>query len=203
MTGEQEISYELATPEEYEKISDFIFDNFNDMPLFTAFEITNDNKPPPSANGEEDFTVKAQTREGTIVGVAVNRAKIVYQNTEAVEQKWIQMRTFLQFVADDAKTSSLPERTIELRILSMNPEYRGRGIAKRLTEESMKIAKSRGFEVMKMCCTSEFTAKIARSLGWQEFYRLAYKDYGKVSSSQYVLKAAPPHEHIYYYITHL
>lgn len=203
MAGEQEISFELATPEEYETISDFIFDNFSDMPLFSAFDIANDSRPPQSANGEEDFTVKARTREGTIVGVAVNRAKIVYQNTEVIEKKWMEMRNFLQFVAEDAKTSSLPEKTIELRILSMNPEYRGRGIAKRLTEESMRIAKSRGFEVMKMCCTSEFTAKIARSLGWQEFYRLAYKDYEKVSSSQYVLKPAPPHEHIYYYITYL
>lgn len=113
------------------------------------------------------------------------------------------MYKFLEFVSDDARLSSLPEKTIELRILSMNPQYRGKGIAKSLVEESIRVAKSRGFEVMKMCCTSEFTAKIARSLGWQEFYRLAYEDYGKVSGSEYTMKPTPPHDHIYYYITYL
>lgn len=203
MPGEQEISIVLVPTDEYNKIDDFVYENFNDMPLFKAFETDNDKKPPPPEYGKEDFILKAQTGDGTIAGVAINRTKVVYQNSGNLENSWFQLRKFMEFVVDDAKVSSLPERTIELRILSMDPEFRGRGIGKVLVEESMKIAQSRGFEVMKMCCTSEFTAKIARSLGWEEFYRLAYKDYGKLSGSEYVMKPTPPHDHIYYYITYL
>lgn len=203
MPAGQDFSLVLATADEYGKIEDFIHDHFNDMPLFTAFNIAHNNRPPSSVYGPEDFILKAQKADGTIMGIAVNRTKVIYPNTNFTETSWLQLRKFMEFVADDSRVSSLPEKTIELRILSMNPEYRGRGIAKSLVEESMRLAKSRGFEVMKMCCTSEFTAKIARSLGWQEFYRLAYKDYGKLSGSEFVMKPTPPHDHLYYYITPL
>ncbi|KAG8327722.1 hypothetical protein J6590_012770 [Homalodisca vitripennis] len=110
---------------------------------------------------------------------------------------------FMEFAEEEAELTRLPERTIELRILSVSKEWRRQGVARKLTEESMRVARDAGFEAMRICCTSEYTARLVRRLGWREHYRLAYKDYPKLSGRDIQLTPTPGHEHLYYYVIEL
>lgn len=115
----------------------------------------------------------------------------------------IQLVEFTKYVDSDARIFNLPERTVELRILSVASNWRKRGIANQLAQESIRLARQQGFEAMKVCCTSEFTAKLVRSLGFQEIYKMAYNDYSVITGKDIVMEACPPHFYIYYYVMYL
>uniref|UniRef100_A0A1B6L6K2 N-acetyltransferase domain-containing protein n=1 Tax=Graphocephala atropunctata TaxID=36148 RepID=A0A1B6L6K2_9HEMI len=113
------------------------------------------------------------------------------------------MVDFMDFVEENGQLHEISGKTIELFVLSVSSEWRQRGIAKRLVEESMRLARDAGFETMTIFCTGEFVARIPRSLGWREYYRLAYKDYPMLSGKDVHLIPIPPHDHVYYFVINL
>lgn len=116
---------------------------------------------------------------------------------------WFQLEKFLDFITIQEQLDKLPQRWIELRVLMVTEEWRGRGVARRLVERSIQEAKAAGFRALAMCCVNEYTARLARSLGWKEHYRLAYRDYPRLSGRNVQLIPNPPHEHVYCYYTEL
>lgn len=108
------------------------------------------------------------------------------------------MVEFMDYVEEESHIHELPGRTIELFVLCVHRDWRKHGVAKRLTEECMRLAKAAGFTTMKIVCANEFTARLVKNLGWQEVYRLVYKDYARMD-----LEPSPPHETIYIYKTQL
>lgn len=116
---------------------------------------------------------------------------------------WVQMVELMHYAELQAGLDKLPERTIELRILSVRQDWRQRGLARRLAEGSVREARESGFKAMTVCCTSEFTARLVRSMGWRQLYRLAYRDYTSLTGREVDMKITPPHEYLYYYVTDL
>lgn len=114
-----------------------------------------------------------------------------------------QIYKFLEFTKEDSKILSLPERTVELYILSVASDWRHKGIAKSLSEESVRIAKEQGFEMMKVVCVNQFTIMAVQSLGFQEFYTLRYSDYSKRSGNDVTLREFPPHDCLSIYVKDL
>ena len=78
------------------------------------------------------------------------------------------------------------------KILSVNTNYRGLGIAGRLTESSLDYMRKNKIPVMHVLCTSHYSARVMEKMGFHEVYHLNYADYkvkGKV-----VFKPEEPHK---------
>lgn len=77
------------------------------------------------------------------------------------------------------------------KILSVNSEYRGLGIAGCLTERALEYMKEHNIPVMHVLCSSHYSARVMEKLGFHEVYRLNYSDY-KVND-EVVFSPAEPH----------
>lgn len=78
----------VSAPEEREKIMEFLYKHYADMPLFSAFA---DGRPPYSPPTKGDFTVKAVTDSGQIIGVAVNAVKTIFSDDGKSGDKWFEV----------------------------------------------------------------------------------------------------------------
>ncbi|XP_046665161.1 uncharacterized protein LOC124357399 isoform X1 [Homalodisca vitripennis] len=195
-------AFRSDTPEDRRKAEEMIHDFFRDLPVAAVFGRENSFPQPRIYNiAPEDFIVKAIDSAGTIIGFAINKTNLkIYPQ---VSPDGLEIQEFFQFVKKNSKLDQLPKRTLELRVLWVSKEWRRRGVAKTLVEESMKEAKAAGFEAIRMCCGNEYTARLARRMGWQEQYRLAFQDYPKLSGKNLQLSNAPGHDYIYYYVIDL
>lgn len=115
---------------------------------------------------------------------------------------WFQYIGVFEFAKSQAKPDDFVDAT-EMLFLAVSPRGRSQGVGKRLVEECARTAKELGFKTMYMCCVSEFTARLAKSLGWKEHYSLPYGDYGKLSGTGVIVNTPPPHTHLRYYVTDL
>jgi len=77
------------------------------------------------------------------------------------------------------------------KVLSVNTNYRGLGIAGQLTEATLGYMRANNIPVMHVLCTSQYSARVMEKLGFNEVYSLKFEEFkvnGKV-----VLTPALPH----------
>ncbi|XP_060870316.1 arylalkylamine N-acetyltransferase 1-like [Metopolophium dirhodum] len=84
------------------------------------------------------------------------------------------------------------DRMMELKIITVNEEYRGLGICKALINKSKELALELGYQMMYVECSSHFTAKAVERFGFQCIYSLSYSDYVN-KQGEVVFKTQPPH----------
>lgn len=77
------------------------------------------------------------------------------------------------------------------KILSVDTNCRGMGIAGRLTERTLEYMREHNIPVMHVLCSSQYSARVMEKLGFHEVYAINYKDY-KVNG-EVVLAPAAPH----------
>lgn len=83
------------------------------------------------------------------------------------------------------------ETVLDGKIVSVDTNYRGLGIAGRLTEYTLQYMKDHRIPLMQVLCSSHFSARVMEKLGFSEVYRLNYCDY-KVND-EVVFAPAMPH----------
>ncbi|CAD1478623.1 unnamed protein product, partial [Heterotrigona itama] len=66
---------------------------------------------------------------------------------------------------------------LEIKIISVDSNWRGKGIAKELVEKSLEIGKEKGFHITRVDCSSFFSGKLCLRLGFEQIYELNYTDY--------------------------
>lgn len=86
-----------------------------------------------------------------------------------------------------------PDKDVVLdgKIVSVNSNYRGLGIAGRLTEHTLQYMRDNHISLMQVLCSSHFSARVMEKIGFSEVYRLNYCDY-KVNDN-IVFAPAMPH----------
>lgn len=100
----------------------------------------------------------------------------------------------MDFIEGDFNVFDLyPETDVIMdgKILSVNTNYRGLGIAGRLTECTLDYMREHKIPVMHVLCSSHYSARVMEKLGFHEVYRLNYADY-KVNN-EVVFVPAEPH----------
>ncbi|XP_054276699.1 uncharacterized protein LOC128995706 [Macrosteles quadrilineatus] len=191
-------------PESIAEIDDWVQHKFlPSMPLMCAFGVDVYGKtasPHGPTPGSTVVYLQAVDSQGTVLGIAILKDSVKFGSNDNNSPEWNKIVDFMNFAEEDAKLHDLPGRTIELLVLSVAEESRGRGVARRLVLEAEDVAKEAKFDSIVVCCASEFAAKAARSAGWREHYRLAYKDYPKRSGTGVQLVPTPPHNHFYIYV---
>ncbi|KAL3266544.1 hypothetical protein HHI36_010712 [Cryptolaemus montrouzieri] len=85
------------------------------------------------------------------------------------------------------------EKIFELRILSVDADFRGKGLAQKLVEKSEELAKEQGFTLLKVDATSFYTQKICEKFGFKTVKTIVYRDY-KDADGRFIYETSPPHD---------
>lgn len=82
------------------------------------------------------------------------------------------------------------DRALDGKILSVNDQYRGLGIAKQLTQRSIEYMQEHRIPLYHILCSSEYSAMVCARLGFTEKFVLPYIDY-VVNGENPLLPTAP------------
>ncbi|XP_051155380.1 arylalkylamine N-acetyltransferase 1-like isoform X2 [Leptopilina boulardi] len=133
----------------------------------------------------EDLSLMAVSSNGSIIGVILNGSMGPPSNeepdyiTNCKNPKFKKILKFLHYV--DVKSNihgKFPnQKVFEIRIVSVDSNWRGKGIAKALLEKSMEISKIRDYDLLRVDCSSAITGKLCQRLGFEPVYELKYADY--------------------------
>ncbi|XP_036142829.1 dopamine N-acetyltransferase isoform X2 [Monomorium pharaonis] len=134
---------------------------------------------------ENNLSLMAVSTSGTIVGVLLN-GKMGPLSDEEPEYirlcKNAKFKKILKLLHHLDKGVNMvgqfrDSNVLEVRIVSVDINWRGKGIAKTLIEKAGEIAKQQGFHYLRADCTSLFSAKICERLGFEQIYKINYSDY--------------------------
>lgn len=151
---------------------------------------------------KDGCSFKAVAKNGEIIGVFLN-AVMHRPATDAVPEasadscdhpKFKKILQLMDYIEADFNVFDLYPGTdaiLDGKILSVNTNYRGLGIAGRLTERTLEYMREKNIPVMHVLCSSHYSARVMEKLGFHEVYRLNYSDY-KVNN-EVVLKPEAPH----------
>lgn len=151
---------------------------------------------------KDNCSYKAVTKNNEIIGVFLNSlmhrppAGDVPEKAadDCAHSKFKKVLGLMDYIEENFNIFDLyPETDIILdgKIVSVNTNYRGMGIAGLLTEKTLNYMRNHNIPVMHVLCTSHYSARVLEKLGFHEVYRLNYNDY-KVND-EVVLKPSAPH----------
>ncbi|XP_050445994.1 arylalkylamine N-acetyltransferase 1-like isoform X2 [Cataglyphis hispanica] len=159
---------------------------------------------------ENNLSLMAVTTSGAIIGVQLN-GKTDPPSDEEPEYikscKNPKFKKILKLLHHIDKSVNVNGQfrdlnVLEIKILSVNTNWRGKGIAKALIEKAMEIAKEQGFHYARADCSSFFSGKLCARLGFDAIYKLNYNDYVDEEGKP-IFSPASPHTAIVSYIKKL
>lgn len=159
---------------------------------------------------ENNLSLMAVSTSGAIVGVLLNgkmdppcEGDPEYITT-CENPKFKKILRLLRYVDQNVTRNGQYEdlNVLEIRILSVDSSWRGKGIAKTLVEKTIEIGKEKGFHMVRADCSSFFSGKLCARLGFERIYELKYADYVDEDGNP-VFSPAFPHTSIISYIKKL
>ncbi|XP_028136692.1 arylalkylamine N-acetyltransferase 1 isoform X2 [Diabrotica virgifera virgifera] len=142
---------------------------------------------------------------GRIVGVCLTalleKDKYEFEEYPVTDKKFEKILRMLEYAERKGDLfNRFPEvnKILSIVVLSVDASLRGKGIAKKLTNESKQLAKEHGAQMMFLECSSFFSAAVAKSLGYELIWSMDYENY-KVNG-EVVLKPAHPHKAVQLFV---
>ncbi|KAL0130754.1 hypothetical protein PUN28_002402 [Cardiocondyla obscurior] len=136
-------------------------------------------------------------KKGAIVGMALNgilkkgeREEAERRLDELNDEKFKTIFRLLYKLNDkiDLFTKYEVDELFEFRILSVDADHRGKGLANILMADSIQTAKNAGFKVCKADATGAFSQKVCLKYGFQVEAEIPYTELDKS------IRPAPPHQ---------
>ncbi|XP_072765267.1 arylalkylamine N-acetyltransferase 1 isoform X2 [Anoplolepis gracilipes] len=149
---------------------------------------------------ENNLSLMAVTTSGAIVGVLLN-GKADPPPDEEPEYikacKNTKFKKILRLLYHVDKTVNKDGQfrdlnVLEIKILSVDTNWRGKGVGKTLIEKTIEIAKEQGFHYARVDCSSAFSGKLCARIGFDAIYKLNYNDYVDEEGKP-IFSPAPPH----------
>lgn len=84
------------------------------------------------------------------------------------------------------------DKFVDGKILSVDPKYRGLGIAGQLTDKTIEYMKQNQIKIFHVLCTSHFSARVCEKLDFKEVFQLPFTLYVDGEGKQ-VLNPQKPH----------
>ncbi|XP_015112260.1 dopamine N-acetyltransferase isoform X2 [Diachasma alloeum] len=159
---------------------------------------------------DQNLSLMAVASSGAIVGVQINgiteppeEEEPDYINTCA-NPKFKKILKLLHHVDKEVDIiNRYPGKKImDIRIISVDSNWRGQGVAAALFEKTIEIGRELGYDLIRTDCSSHFTARLCKRLGFEEIYSLGYVDYVDESGKP-VFTPATPHATITTYVRKL
>ncbi|XP_066145873.1 arylalkylamine N-acetyltransferase 1-like isoform X2 [Euwallacea fornicatus] len=203
------MEYEIqeATPKDKEDILNFLRTFFfKDEPLNKYLDLINEDNP--RCVDLEKFALKELSNginlkavhNGNIIGICLNAVlkRDYLQNSEdqqkITDEKFSKIVRMLDKVGLESNVfQRFPDcdKAVTVKILSVDGNYRGQGIAKELLNKTREIAKELGAGFVTVDCSSHFTALALKKLGFELHYTLKYADHRENGTP--VFKPEYPH----------
>ncbi|XP_046743079.1 arylalkylamine N-acetyltransferase 1 isoform X1 [Diprion similis] len=176
---------------------------FADEPLNKAVKLCKRGEPHAAlerhslATLQQGFSRMAVTEDGVIAGVALNgtvkkseREEAESRLLETADEKFKAIFTLLYGVNEKVDLFSTYdiEELFECRILSVDENFRGKGLASTLMTDSMETAKQAGFKVFKADATGVYSQKICENFGFKTVAEIPYSEIDEN------IRPPPPHE---------
>jgi ribosomal protein S18 acetylase RimI-like enzyme len=212
---EEDYDIVSATEESQDNIAQFLRRTFyKHEPLNVAIRAPPDrpiNCIIPLLHLSEGISLLAVSRNGRrILGFCGNTAitpKTDENSTQRpifTEPSYNKITEFCNKIEESAdiwkKTGA--DRAMRIFRLAVDPDAQGRGIGRRLVESSRRLARSEGYPLLYIMCTSHYTAKIARDIGMQCVYSLPYAEY-KDKDGNPVFTPPQPHTDVTVFVQKL
>jgi ribosomal protein S18 acetylase RimI-like enzyme len=209
--------YDIVTAQEedIERIAEFLRHHFYaSSPLNLAIGASADRKISemfPLQFLSEGTSLLAISRNGQrILGACINgENKPVDQNyTEHLQsvsnEAYAKINKFVKKMEDDVDIWKLTgaDRALYIHILAVDSAARGQRIATALMEKTRDVARSSGYPLLRILCTSKYSIKIARNMGMRSVYTLPLSEY-KDESGHPVFTPPQPHTHAIMFVLKL
>ncbi|XP_044727986.1 arylalkylamine N-acetyltransferase 1-like isoform X2 [Chrysoperla carnea] len=150
---------------------------------------------------KEHLSFKA-TSKGQILGVTINGVsrpgKAVDSSEECKNPKFKKILKLLYTIDKQSDVfGQFPDvsSTIDVKIISVDNACRGRGIAKALIDRTREFGAENGHAMIRVDCTSHFSAKAVARLGFECVYILKYSEYLGPDGKP-VFTPEPPHNEV-------
>ncbi|XP_029157914.1 dopamine N-acetyltransferase-like isoform X2 [Nylanderia fulva] len=159
---------------------------------------------------ENNLSLMAVTANGTIIGVVLN-GKADPPSAEEPEDiescKNAKFKKILRLLYYIDKNVNVDGRfrdlnVLEVKIISVDTNWRGKGVGKVLIEKTIEIAKEEGFHYARADCSSFFSGKLCARIGFEAIYKLKYNDYVDEEGKP-IFSPALPHTAVVSYIKKL
>ena len=125
-----------------------------------------------------------------IIGVCLNKCKRKGYTSQYKDDK---IGRFLSYVESSVDVFDLSgtDQAFNISMLAVSEASRGTGVGKALMEHSRNLARSQGYPLLYVLCTSYFTARIAYGMGMQCVYTLPYAEYKDEQGNPVLLPPLP------------
>ncbi|XP_043285492.1 arylalkylamine N-acetyltransferase 1-like isoform X1 [Venturia canescens] len=189
---------------------------FRDEPLNHSIELIPEGEDSTCLELEEyslsalmdNLSLMAVSSNGSIIGVQLN-GKMEAAPDEG-EPEYItncknpKFRKILRLLHHVDKKVDIPSRypkkkVLEIRIISVDSNWRGQGVAGALIEKTIEIARELGFHLIRSDCTSLFSGKLCKRYGFEPVYELRYADYVDENGKP-IFTPAKPHDAVMTYV---
>ncbi|XP_054264813.1 arylalkylamine N-acetyltransferase 1-like isoform X2 [Macrosteles quadrilineatus] len=134
----------------------------------------------------DGVSLMAVSPSGKLLGVCINGVlsrqpeDCDKDNTECSNPKFDKIQKLLKFVYNESNVFgqfSEVDKLLDIRVCSVDDACRGHGIAKNLFEKTKLLAQELGMPLVRVDCTSHFSAKAVERLGFHCVYTLLYSEY--------------------------
>ncbi|KAK6634032.1 hypothetical protein RUM44_004639 [Polyplax serrata] len=129
-----------------------------------------------------------------VVGVVLNGIKAERCTKLYNDPKLQKIFDFLGAVDEDveALNNYNVNSILELKILSVDMKFRGRGIAGRLYEITENFARKKGFQLMRADATALFSQRVFEKYGFTTLKEVSYNEYPSKEAPLFTVE--PPHK---------
>jgi ribosomal protein S18 acetylase RimI-like enzyme len=145
-----------------------------------------------------------------ILGACINgeNSPLDQTHTEYLQslsnETYAKINKFVQKMEEDVDIWKLTgaNRALCIHILAVDSAARCQGIARALLERTKDIARSSGYPLLRILCTSKYSIKIARNMGMRSVYTLPFSEY-KDENGHPVFTPPQPHTHAIMFVLKL
>ncbi|KAH8261512.1 hypothetical protein KR044_010548, partial [Drosophila immigrans] len=208
-TVDKSYTIEVVKPEDHEAVLSMLKTFFfKDEPLNTYLNLgeCSDLEKYSMKSLGDNCSYKAVTKSGEIIGVFINgllKRPPPPAANDPPPAKAADGCTHLKFKKILGLMDTVEERfnifdlypnedtILDGKILSVNTNYRGMGIAGRLTERAYEFMKEHQISVYHVMCTSHYSAVVMEKLGFHDVFEMKFADYKK--DGEVVFKPPAPH----------
>ncbi|XP_027854560.2 arylalkylamine N-acetyltransferase 1-like isoform X2 [Aphis gossypii] len=162
---------------------------------------------------DNGLTFKAVSSNGDLIGVITNEIIVrdnekrsnCSSNSKVQEQGSVKFNKFMKLFQKVEQESDMFERypnvnrVMDIKGVAVDETFRGQGVCKALFYKSKELALENKCSMVRVDCSSYFSASAAEKLGFQCIYSLNYEEYTN-EKGEVIFNSLPPHKQFKVYV---